>query len=210
MCKWCKTNKYRKIYENHVGPIPIDESNKSYEIHHIDGNRSNNSIDNLKCVSLQEHYDIHASQNDWWACVRIGIKLGKSAEQISKDASEANRKRLSEGVHIFQTDKFKELLSENSRKNALRRSADGTNPFLDKEKAKEWAKKRVEDGVYRTKEYKETCRRRNKISIENGTNPFSIGKNPSKIQVTCIHCGKIGGKSNMTRWHLDRCKFKKL
>lgn len=40
---------YRKIYENHFGPIPKDKDGRSYEIHHIDGNRKNNEISNLKC-----------------------------------------------------------------------------------------------------------------------------------------------------------------
>jgi group I intron endonuclease len=29
-------------------------------------------------------------------------------------------------------------------------------------------------------------------------------------QVECPHCGKIGGKSLMTRWHFDNCKYKEF
>jgi len=29
-----KTN-YRKIYEDHNGPIPVDEDGRTYEIHHL-------------------------------------------------------------------------------------------------------------------------------------------------------------------------------
>ena len=43
-------NKYRKIWESYYGPIPKDENGISYEIHHIDGNRDNNDINNLKLV----------------------------------------------------------------------------------------------------------------------------------------------------------------
>ena len=42
MCIYCGTDKYRKIYEQHHGPIPIDESGRTYDIHHIDGNHFNN------------------------------------------------------------------------------------------------------------------------------------------------------------------------
>lgn len=36
-----------------------------------------------------------------------------------------------------------------------------------------------------------------------------IGK-PHPISTTkCPHCGKVGGKNNMPRWHFDNCKFKK-
>jgi ATP-dependent Lon protease len=31
----------------------------------------------------------------------------------------------------------------------------------------------------------------------------------SKEQVQCPHCGKIGGREAMARWHFNRCKQKK-
>jgi hypothetical protein len=33
---------YRKIYEQNFGPIPKDGDGRSYDVHHIDGNRNNN------------------------------------------------------------------------------------------------------------------------------------------------------------------------
>ena len=43
-----------------------------------------------------------------------------------------------------------------------------------------------------------------------GEYKFSGGPKPGFKQeiVTCYHCGKTGGKSNITRHHFDRCKFK--
>ena len=64
MCIYCGTNKYRKIYEHHHGLIPKEENGRTYEIHHIDGNHSNNNPSNLTAVTLQDHYDIHYSQQD--------------------------------------------------------------------------------------------------------------------------------------------------
>jgi hypothetical protein len=32
----------------------------------------------------------------------------------------------------------------------------------------------------------------------------------SQEQVQCPHCGKIGGKSLMARWHFDNCKYKEI
>ena len=52
---------YRKIYEDHYGPIPKEENGRSYEIHHLDGNSNNNDPKNLIAVTLQEHYNIHYS-----------------------------------------------------------------------------------------------------------------------------------------------------
>jgi len=60
---------YRKIYENHYGKIP-----NGYHIHHIDGNPFNNDISNLKCVSAEEHSEIHKDEFTKWAS--IGGKIG--------------------------------------------------------------------------------------------------------------------------------------
>lgn len=44
-----------------------------------------------------------------------------------------------------------------------------------------------------------------------GEYKFAGGPKPGFKQeiVKCCHCGKTGGKGNMTRHHFDRCKFKK-
>jgi hypothetical protein len=41
----------------------------------------------------------------------------------------------------------------------------------------------------------------NKARMKNGTHP-------SFIKIRCCHCGKIGDKGNMIRWHGDNCKQK--
>ena len=101
MCIYCGTNKYRKIYENHYGTIPKDENGRSYEIHHIDGNHSNNDLHNLKLVSIMEHYLIHKSQGDYSAAVRIAAAMKMSADEMSHLARLAAYKRLNEGTHNF-------------------------------------------------------------------------------------------------------------
>ena len=56
---------YRKIYERHYGPIPKDSDGRTYEIHHVDGNHSNNKIENLRLASRSHnvlnnnHKNIH-------------------------------------------------------------------------------------------------------------------------------------------------------
>ncbi len=45
---------HRTVYEFHNGPIP-----KGMAVHHIDENRSNNSIDNLMLMRLGEHTSHH-------------------------------------------------------------------------------------------------------------------------------------------------------
>lgn len=44
----------RDVWEFHNGAIP-----KGYEIHHIDGDKSNNQIENLQCVTRKAHRRLH-------------------------------------------------------------------------------------------------------------------------------------------------------
>ena len=101
MCIYCNTNKYRKIYENHHGAIPKDDLNRVFEIHHIDGNHSNNSPENLTAMSMREHYDIHRSQNDWYACWKMASRLNLTKKEISELAENNNKIRVQNKSHHF-------------------------------------------------------------------------------------------------------------
>ena len=76
-------NNYRSIYEQCFGQISKDENGRTYEIHHIDGDHSNNSPNNLSALSIEEHYAVHYSQGDWFACFLIGMRMKKSHEELS-------------------------------------------------------------------------------------------------------------------------------
>lgn len=82
---------YRKIWEHYYGPIPVDEDGRSYEIHHKDGDRNNNHIENLLCVSIKEHYDIHYEQGDYGACVMIAKRMELPPEHLSQIQTGAKR-----------------------------------------------------------------------------------------------------------------------
>ena len=86
MCIYCGTNKYRKIYENHYGKIPKESNGKTYEIHHKDGNHSNNDPKNLIAVTAKDHYDIHYSQGDYFACFRLAQRVDVTQDQLRKFA----------------------------------------------------------------------------------------------------------------------------
>lgn len=74
---------YRKIWEKTYGLIPKDIDGRSYEIHHIDGNHKNNSIENLKCLTIKEHYDEHYKNGDYGACVMIAKRMRLPHDYIS-------------------------------------------------------------------------------------------------------------------------------
>lgn len=170
---------YRKIYEQNFGPIP-----EGYEIHHIDGDHSNNHPNNLKAVTVQEHYDIHFSQGDWSACALISTRLCMDLKILKeirvKAAMHATKKSIEDGTHNF--------LGENHpAKLAVK---NGTHLFL----RKDWGQKVAE---------------RNRINAINGTHPANGPNNPFKkpqLKVRCPQCGKLGGEYSMKRWHFDKCR----
>lgn len=92
---------YRKIWSDVHGPIPVDIEERSYDIHHIDGNRENNSIDNLYACSIQEHFDIHKGQGDTGAAYALGKRLKISKEEFSRLSKATQKKNVENGTHNF-------------------------------------------------------------------------------------------------------------
>lgn len=75
--------KYQKIWIQHNGPIPKDNDGRSYEIHHRDGNHTNNDIENLQCITIQEHYEMHLKQGDYGACMLIAKRMNLPPNHLS-------------------------------------------------------------------------------------------------------------------------------
>lgn len=75
---------YRTLWEKHYGEIPKDSDGRSYEIHHKNGNHKDNRIENLECVTIKEHYDIHYNNGDYGACVMIAKRMNLSIDFISQ------------------------------------------------------------------------------------------------------------------------------
>lgn len=94
---------YRKLWEKHNGKIPKDEYGRSYDIHHIDGDRNNNDIENLLCVSIEEHYEIHRKRYEENKTIKdlasariLSGRLNKKVEEISGyTVSDETRKKIS-------------------------------------------------------------------------------------------------------------------
>lgn len=189
-------NIYRRLYEQHFGPIPKDSEGRTYDIHHIDGNRKNNDPSNLVALTIQEHYDIHHKQHDWGACFRISQRMNCSVEEQSELAKKIQKKRVEEGTHNWlDGDKASEREKEKIRNGthhflgesnpSIRRMKDGTHQFCDNERQRQLSKM--------------ITRKR----LDDGTHNFL-----NQPDIECPHCGKIGQKGAMYRWHFDNCKMK--
>ena len=200
------SRKHRLVWESVFGPIPKDEQNRSYEIHHIDGNHNNNEISNLQLVTIQEHYDIHFSQQDWNACRLIAPRMNLNPAEISRLSSLAAKARVENGTHHFLKGGEREDLKGD--KNPMRSPAVAKKVSeSSKGRPRNWTDKRAQSNINRrgTKlQYTEDGLQRQR---ENGRRTFTL-HNPSKIKKTCEHCGKISDLGNHTRWHGDNCKSK--
>lgn len=205
---------YIKIWETHYGPRPVDPvTGKKFEIHHIDGDPSNNDIDNMIAVTIKDHYDIHYSQGDWGACHAIALRMKKTKEEISELARAAQLKKVKDGTHHC-------LGPEMNR----RRIEAGTHHWLDGRKSSETQTALVESGNHHF--VSSDWQRENQLRlVTEGKHNFTGGKlqrelvksgvhhfvtdNPGKREWTCEHCGKNGhGTTNYLRWHGDNCKHK--
>jgi hypothetical protein len=212
MCKYCGTDKYRKIYVNHYGSIPKESNGRSYEIHHVDGNHSNNDPDNLIAVTLQEHYDIHYRQGDWAACHFMSIqRLASTPEEISTLSKKANSDRLNNGTHNFQTREdgtsYQQDRVESGEHHFIGgeiqriRIENGTHHFLDSEYQKDVNRKRVENGTHNFLDGSIASETQQKL-VENGNHHFL------KLY-TCDRCERTGKGPTFKRHHFDKCKSTK-
>lgn len=63
---------HRDVWQHFFGDIPV-----GYEIHHIDGDKANNDISNLKCLPQSEHRKLHAPDHvplifETFTCINCG------------------------------------------------------------------------------------------------------------------------------------------
>lgn len=128
---------YREIWKEHFGEIPTDENGRKYEIHHINGDRDDDSPENLLCVSIKDHYNIHKEQGDYAACLLISTRMDISPEEKSELASAANHRRLQEGSHPFLDDEVRERIVDGIHE----RIEAGTFHLLKEKRDPEWTVK---------------------------------------------------------------------
>jgi hypothetical protein len=204
---------YRKIYKKYHGSIPVDNFGRTYDIHHIDSDRTNNAIDNLVALSIDDHYNLHWMQQDYGACWLISRKMKLSPAELSTLSKLVQQTRINNGTHHFTDSKWQ----SNNQKNLV---DNGTHHFLGGEVQRRVATKRAKNkslptqiasdnsshhwlgGTWQKKIQKERVdngthnwlggdhQRANQLTrVKNGTHQF-LGGGPNNIKVSCLKCKK--------------------
>ena len=196
---------YRRVYEAHYGPIPVDEQGRTYDIHHIDGDKTNNHPSNLVALSIEEHYNVHYTQGDWGACLAIMMRMSKSPEEIS-EISKQNAKTLVErGQHHF-------LGGDVARRSNQRRLATGTHHLVGGTLHRKLVAERRHN--FQSEKHRVIAKNTQKRLLTEGSHNF-VGSNHKRLREgkhnftqehTCPHCGRIGKGPQMFRYHFDNCK----
>lgn len=204
---------YRKIWEEAHGPIPTDANGRTYEIHHIDGDRNNSDLSNLICLSIEDHYKLHLAQGDYNEAMAVYHRMNKSPEEVARVCSEIMKARMAQPEEQERSrklmldrwannkdyaEKMRKILAECSRQ----RVADGTHNFYDTEfrsrhqsKLLAITREKVRKGThnFQTQEFAEASSAR--------------AKKRNAVFYTCPHCGTEGKGAVMKRHHFDRCKL---
>lgn len=199
---------YCKIYETFHGPIPKDQDGRSYDIHHIDGDKTNNSILNLVALSIQDHYDVHYIQGDYGACYKIAARLMLSPKEISDLGKRIAQKRIDEGTHPWQN-------KEKQKERARERVRNGTCAFLNPEIGRKGSQVQIDRGTHPFLGGKIQREAQNKL-VEQDNHHFlgayindkmlREGKHPSQQKKTCPRCNKTMSNANFRKWnHGENC-----
>jgi len=110
-------------------PLKITE-----QIHHKDGDKLNNSVDNLEVVSVREHYGIHRSLRPYVSCMMCGKKTKNnkycSAECSSKSQRRVERPSLEELLELVRKYPFTKIgemfgVTDNAIRKWLKRAGSG-------------------------------------------------------------------------------------
>jgi hypothetical protein len=98
---------HRYIYEHEYGPIP-----EGYQIHHIDENTQNNSLDNLKMMTIHDHRSYHNKKiGSAWLHTPEAI-----AKQVAKTTGQKRPGWTEETRAKHHIARAKQVYSEESKK----------------------------------------------------------------------------------------------
>ena len=109
---WVNTSFYGKVIYLHREVLRrhlkfTEEQMKGYEVHHIDGNKSNNDISNLQLLKRSEHNKIHKDSSKW-----TDEQMREARERMSHAREYANLWHKSEEGRAWHKEQWKKSLGK--------------------------------------------------------------------------------------------------
>jgi len=119
-------------------------------------------------------------------------KMSKAKKQISEEHKDKISVRQTGKKHTEEHKAAQSVRQTGKKRGTYKKSGKPQKPRSNKGKPK-------------SEEHKANMRKPK--SEEHKAKMSEAKKGKPKPQVTCPHCGKTGGNSNMKRWHFDNCKL---
>ena len=208
---------HRKIWAEHYGFIPTDSDGRSYEIHHINGDPTDNRIENLECFPIKQHYQRHYEQGDFGACFLIGSRMKIKPSTFSEVMRLHAQNRIENKTHNWLKEngggkwqkEYQKYLVEIKEHNFSQKKYEaqrlqGLNDSVKKRKA---------DGTYHMINDNPNVKRleegdHNLLGSSMNESMLANGTHPTQKIKQCPHCGKKVNSPNYNRWHGNKCKMK--
>jgi hypothetical protein len=167
-------------------------------------------------IKLQEKFNVGKSESFYNRSTRTSMgftfsggnhtpETRQKMSEAHKNMSDETRQKLSEAA-LNMSDEHKQKLSEAGKG---RKPSDETRQKLSE----------ANKGVPKSDEHKQKLSEahkgkkhsdESKQKMSEAKTGVPLGPQGPQEQVQCPHCGKIGGKSLMTRYHFDNCKYKEI
>ena len=182
---------HRKVWHDHYGDIPLDENGVTFEIHHINSDHNDNRIDNLLCLSIEDHYQLHYEQGDYYACASLLKRIKHNVDVF--EGKQSDLIYAKENHPMYGKNHSEEARSKISKNHSNVKG--DNNPMFGRSHSEESIRKMKEGkkgqglGIPKSEETK-------------------LRMSQAVKHKTCPHCGKTAKGNSMFRWHFDNCKQK--
>lgn len=138
---------HRMVWEFHNGPIPT-----GYDIHHINGDRADNDIDNLQMLTEQEHESLHMSTPERKEQSRRHIKKAIEAAKGWHSSASGAAWHSEHAKEVWAKTEPTEYTCTNCGKTyqSFGKYVAGSNTFCSNNCKSAWRRKQGFDNVTRT------------------------------------------------------------
>jgi hypothetical protein len=196
-----------------------------------------NKISNIVCLTPEEHYVAHQLLYKIYKDTEYGVRLLFSANMMSGDkyntrkncnksygwikrlcSEEISKMNKNKTISVAQRAAISEsnrtrIISDETREkhaDAMKGNTYGCKPRSDETKHNISVGKKGKPSPLKGKPSGKKGISSNRKDYLHSLDTKDKIKNSCKNQerVECPHCGKIGTKGNMKRWHFENCKYK--